>query len=272
MFSNTVTQMNKVWHYANITWANGFAYPLSFALWRFRQVLSFIIAFSLWDAIYASSSQAFGYSKAEMLTYIFIANIISYFVLSSRTVYVANMIRMGELSILLVRPIRFFSFWFASDIADKLQNLLFAVVELSILFFLFRPPLFFPSSSTIVALTLIVIFLAMLLYFFINLCLGFLAFWSPDVWAPRFLFMMVLQLTAGSFFPLDVFPQQIVSLLSFTPLPYLMYFPAKIWLQQLRVENLYQGLIILSIWIALFYLLANFLWKRGLKQYGAEGR
>jgi len=83
---------------------------------------------------------------------------------------------------------------------------------------------------------------------------------------------MVLQLTAGSFFPLDVFPQQIVSLLSFTPLPYLMYFPAKIWLQQLRVENLYQGLIILSIWIALFYLLANFLWKRGLKQYGAEGR
>jgi len=272
MSSSIAASLNKLWYIAKISWENNVAYPLSFALWRFRQILSFIIAFSLWDAIYAQASQAFGYSKSEMLTYIFIANIISYLVLASQTAHVANLIRMGDLSIILVRPLKFFSFWFVRDIADKLQNVLFAVIELAVLFFLFRPLLVFPQTMSTVFFTLVVIFFAMLLYFFINLCLGFIAFWSPDVWAPRFLFMMLLQLTAGSFFPLDVFPQRLVSFLSFTPLPYLLYFPAKIWLQQLPADLLIRGLVVLIAWIAFFYLLASMLWKKGLKQYGAEGR
>ncbi|TAL40025.1 MAG: hypothetical protein EPN89_20185, partial [Methylovulum sp.] len=140
MFSSTVRKFQHVlrlklttyWVIARANWVQSFTYPVSFWMWRARQVIQIVISLSVWEAVFATSALAFGYRQAQMLTYIFVANITGFIVFSSRTIDVSNVIHSGDLSLYLVKPLNFFLNWFSRDIADKLLNLIFSACELTI--------------------------------------------------------------------------------------------------------------------------------------------
>lgn len=265
-------KLKKYWSVVSISWINGFAYPLSFWMWRMRQVMSMVIAISLWESIFVSTQHVFGYQQAQMLTYIFISNIAGFIVLSSRTIEVPNVITSGDLSLYLVKPLQFFAYWFSRDLADKTQNALFSFFELTVLFFIYHPILTIPTHIATVFLTITAIFGGLTLYFFINMLFGFLAFKAPDVWAPRFLFFVIMFFVSGSTFPLDIYPSVVVKILSFTPFPYLIFFPAKMWLEQLSPHVITTGFLSLFGWIIGLSLLTTWIWNRAIKGYGADGR
>jgi ABC-2 type transport system permease protein len=130
MSSVIKSKFNKYWKVVSISWMNGFAYPLSFWMWRLRQVMSMVIAISLWESIFLTTQHVFEYQQAQMLTYIFISNIIGFIVLSSRTIEVSSIITSGDLSLYLIKPVQFFVYWFSRDLADKTQNAIFSFFEL----------------------------------------------------------------------------------------------------------------------------------------------
>ncbi|KKS30910.1 MAG: hypothetical protein UU93_C0027G0001, partial [Candidatus Amesbacteria bacterium GW2011_GWA2_42_12] len=160
--------------------------------------MSMVIAISLWESIFRSTPQVFGYYGSQMLTYIFVSNIVGFITLSSRTIEVPNVIRSGDLSLYLIRPLRFFVYWFSRDIADKFQNVIFAAFELIALYIIFHPALTIPTHVLTVLITVLAVFGGLVMYYFINMIFGFLAFWSPDVWAPRFLFFVIMFFVSGS--------------------------------------------------------------------------
>lgn len=268
---NNVSPFEKYWMVIKISWIDAFSYPASFWIWRFRQITQIVVAFSLWEAIFVSNTHAFGYQKPEMLTYIFMSSIISSLIMSSRTIDVVSIINSGDLSLYLLKPLNFFTYWFSRDMADKLYNVIFALGEMTLLFFIFRPPFAFPHSLLIVALTLVSSIAGLIMYFFINMMFGFLGFWSPDSWAPRFLFMTIMTFTAGSLYPLDIFPASIVRFLLYTPFPYLMYFQTKIWLGHVPAPALLQGFLMMGVWTLVLGILAKLMWKKGLRTYSSQG-
>jgi ABC-2 type transport system permease protein len=271
MFSNIKVKLQKYIAISQATWVNGFAYPVSFSMWRFRQLIQTFISLSLWVSIYANQSSLFGYQKNQMLTYIFVANIVNYFILSSRTIDVVNVINSGDLSLYLVMPINFFTYWFSRDTADKIQNILFSVGELTLLYLFFRPPFYLPSHLLSYFVVAAGVIAGIFLYFFINMIFGFIGFWSPDAWAPRFLFFMIMSFAAGTLFPLDVFPKTFVTIITYTPFPYLTFFQAKLFLEQLSGADTLRGFIVMGAWIAIMWLLARALWHKGIRGYGSEG-
>jgi ABC-2 type transport system permease protein len=264
--------LEKYWTIIRMSWINGFAYPVSFWMWRVRQVTQIIVSLSLWEAIFVSTPLLAGYDKSRMLSYVFASFVISYVVLASRTIDVGNIVHSGDLSLYLIRPLKFFKYWFVRDLADKFQNILFSVCEVSLVFLIFQPTLSFPHSFGTIILTLLAVIGGLLLYYFLNLIFGFFAFWSPDVWAPRFLFFVVMFFVSGSTFPIDIYPEPIVKVLMLTPFPYFMFFQTKIWLEQLHMNQIVQGFGILSFWAVGLYFFSLLLWKKGTKEYGAEGR
>lgn len=272
MFSNIKVNLQKYWVILSISWVNGFAYPVSFWLWRFRQILGIFISLSLWISIYATQQSLFGYTQSQMLTYIFVANLVSYFVLASRTIDVLGVINSGDLSLYLVKPVNFFTYWFSRDIADKFQNIIFSVFELTALYFFFKPPFYFSHELVTYALVALAILGGIFLYFFINMMFGFIGFWSNDSWAPRFLFFMIMSFAAGTLFPVDIFPKQIANFFLLTPFPYLTFFQSKVWLDQLSSTEILRGFSIMGIWIFLMAFSAYGLWRKGIRGYGSEGR
>jgi len=152
------------------------------------------------------------------------------------------------------------------------MNIIFSIIELAVLFAILKPPLFIQTESLYLILTLVAIALALIMYFFFNFLLGLIGFWSPEVWAPRFIFTILLNFFAGGLFPLDILPKFIFSVFQLLPFTYLLYFPIKTYLGQLTIVEIFTGIIISLAWTVLLYLIVRYVWRKGLLVYTGQGR
>lgn len=254
------------------TWSETLSYRLNFVMWRFRTVLQLLTMYFLWSTLIPTNGSLFGYSQSQMLTYILGTSLISSIVTATRTAELGEQINNGDLSNFLLKPINYMKYWFARDLGDKAMNLTFCMVEISLLIVIFRPPLFFQTDPTFLFLTLISCLISMMMYFFFNYLLGLFGFWSNEIWGPRFIFWILIGFFGGSLFPLDILPGPVFEVLKLLPFTYLLYFPLKIYLGQLGISTIIEGLLISSVWTILLYFTVQFVWKKGLKLYGAEGK
>lgn len=253
-------------------WSKALSYRFNFIMWRVRVVLQLLTLFFLWSTILINRSAIFGYSTSQMLTYILGTSLIGSVVLSSRTFEVGDQINDGTLSNFLIKPMSYIKYWFFYDLGDKASNIFFSIIELTIIIFIFRPPLYLQTNPLYLAFTLLAAVLAMLLYFYFGFLLGLMGFWSNEIWGPRFIFFIIINFFAGAMFPLDALPKQVVNVLQLLPFPYLLYFPLKIYLGKITFPLILEGLLICSLWMAGLYFICKFIWLKGLKLYGAQGR
>lgn len=265
--------MKKYWVSLKTGLKEDVVYPASVLAWRVRVVLRVLVIYILWDSLLLGTAGFAGYSRSQLLTYILLTILVQTLVLSSRTINVGTMISSGDLSNFLLKPVSFFRYFFALDLGNKGMNLAFSVLEFSLFFYFFRPPLVLTLRPFELASAFAVAILALFLYFYVNLALGFVTFFSPEnTWAPRFLFFMVLEFLAGALFPLDILPRGLYRILMLTPFPYFLYFPTAALLGRFRwVELIFYGLCGL-LWFIIFRKLAEVLWRRGLSAYEAWGR
>lgn len=245
------------------------AYRLNFVLWRVRMFLNLLVNFFLWTAVLDTHSHFGQYTKDSIISYILYANLIATFVLGSRTAEIGYHIQDGSIINLLLKPVSFFKYYFARDIADKLINLSFAVCELLVVVWIFKAPLVAPHTISVFTVFFIN---GVLISFFVNLMLSFIGFWTPEIWAPRFLFTVLVFFLSGSYFPLNLLPDFLYYFLLATPFPYLFYLPA-----QALIGHIDSGLVFFQIafsffWVFALYKLTVSLWKTGNKQFSFWGR
>lgn len=258
--------MKKYLSILTITLQEYFTYRLNMVMWRIRQIFVFLIPYFIWHAVLGQGGELYGYNFASLITYLFGTTILRSLVMGSRTVDLGWMINSGYLTIPLMRPLGIFRFLFARDTADKLFNLSFIFFEIPLLYFIFKPPIFLQTNLLILLQTSCSIILAILIYFFINILFGSLGFWSRDVWAPRFLLMVVIEFATGAMFPLDMLNSFWQKVMFATPFPYLLYVPLKTYLGQPY------SLLPQLFWVIVLGIVTRLVWQKGLLRYEAEGR
>jgi ABC-2 type transport system permease protein len=264
--------MRKYYLIAKNTWDEILSYRFNFALWRLRNLLNLFVGYFLWTAVIPEGGSLFGYTRDLMVTYILFAPLVASVALSSRTQEIAENINNGDLSLFLLKPIGYFKYWFARDFGDKAMNICFCVSEFALFILLFRPHLFLQTNIFYLVGFLISLILAMILYFYISCLLSMTGFWSPEFWAPRFIFYVMLTFFAGSLFPLDIMPEPVFRVMQLLPFGYLQYFPIKIYLGQLGLVPILQGWGLTLFWIFATSMLLKFFWNKGLKMFTAAGR
>jgi ABC-2 type transport system permease protein len=262
--------MEKMWAIFRITLLQYLNYRLSFVLWRVRNIMNLVLVYFLWTSV-SFKSTIFSYNKAEIITYVLLINILTAIIFSSRTADIAGEILNGSIINYLLKPLSFFKYITAREIADKGINLGFAFLEIILMLLVLRPEVVGPKNIESIFAMIIFVSIAVGLSFFLSLMLSFIAFWSEEVWAPRFIFFVVVTALSGSFFPLDILPKNIYTVLSFTPFPYLIYFPAKVYLSGFTFE-LFVPLLVGLAWLFIMYQLTFFVWKRGVKNFSFYGR
>ncbi|KKQ01778.1 MAG: hypothetical protein US11_C0004G0048 [Candidatus Roizmanbacteria bacterium GW2011_GWA2_36_23] len=263
--------MKKYWEIARVNTLQYLVYRLNFILWRFRNIINLIFIFFLWTNIYSTSSKVFNYDKAQVISYVLVVTLASSIVLSSRTSDIATEILSGYFINYLLKPVSFFKYILTRELVDKLINIVFTVIEISLLVMIFKPLLFIQNNISVYPVFIFSLIIGCLIGFFISLSLSFIAFWSSEVWAPRFIFFMLVQMLAGSWFPLDVLPKTIYNFMLLTPFPYLIFFPTKIYIHGLSVD-LIKPIIISIIWCLILFAVTRLVWLKGIKNYGAFGR
>lgn len=263
--------MRKYWMIVQLAWSSGLVYRTSLILWRFRQLLSTLMALTLWSVIFQNEASAFGYSREQMLSYILVVSILQTIILATTNHNLAGEIYSGRISMMLLKPQQIFLTLAANDLADKARNFIFGALEAVILFAVFKPELIWPG----VGLGLLFIAWAVLgavLNFFLTVLFGTIGFWSPDAWGPKFVFFMIVDFTAGKLFPLDILPLAVQRFLTFTPFPYLSYAQTQLFLGRYGMAQAVQGSLVLMGWVAITWLATKLIWQRGLRQYEAMGQ
>ena len=152
------------------------------------------------------------------------------------------------------------------------MNILFMGAELTLFFFIFHPPFFIQTNPFLIITFILSILLATIMHFYIGFSLSLIGFWSPETWAPRFIFFIIVTFFSGWTFPLDILPQSIYEALKYFPFTYLIFFPVKIYLGTLNNFEMFSGLAICAIWTVIIYFLTKTFWLKGLRSYTAAGK
>lgn len=246
------------------------AYRLSFVLWRVRVVVQLLVAYFLWLTISSQQAVIFGYTQQNILTYIMLTLLVRPLVMGTRTSEVGNMIISGKLNYLLLEPMSLIKFFASRDVADKLLNLVFASFEFLILSKLMRLPWPVVDWQNMV-FVLAALALGILMFFYFSLIFSYLAFWTDEVWAPRFITFVIFEFFSGMMFPLDILPGVWGWLGKMLPFGYFIYFPVKVMQGGLPMASVISGFMVALTWTGGLFIVAQSMWKRGLKVYTGVG-
>lgn len=238
---------------------------------RFGSFAVIVSLYSFWNVLLKERPSFMGYTRDQMLTYVLTVNLLRSFVLTGRGLQLVQEISSGKISPYLLRPINFHGYAFALDFAQKSVHVLAALVEIAILAALMKGAVFFPIEPAIWLGFLVTATLASLLFFFMEFSVSSLAFWTGGSGAPLFCFQLLAQFAAGAFFPIDVLPKAVRSVIAATPFPYLVYSPARILLGKVPGPEIIRVIAIDLAWLITFIAISLPVWRRGTRSYAAEG-
>lgn len=249
--------------------SNHFAYRLNFLLEFFGPALIFyFISYNVWSSIYASSDkiEIQGYTLSQMLNYQAWVLIIALLSHSYRASDMAVDIRYGRISSYLLYPFNFWQYNFSNFIGFLIIQIfivVFTILSLISLNVISIPTTMFLFLGVITSLV------GAFFWYSYQYITGLLAFWLEETWVFRIIFLICTKFFSGAIIPLEFFPKWSVSLLNYTPFPYLTYYPVKILTEESPVSLI--PISVLLVWIILLTLFSQILWKRGLKLYTAAG-
>lgn len=263
--------MSKYWGIFKVAWQQYLIYRVNFILWRVRIIFQLLLVYFIWWAVFQSQSQLFGYTTSSILTYILVAALLRALVLSTRVTDLIDSINSGSVVNFLIKPLGFIRYYLVRDTADKIFNIVFFAFEVTLLIFLLRPPIIIQTEIPTLALFFLAAAGSLIIYFCISFIISLTAFWIESSWGVLFLMSILLESLGGSLFPIDILPKQIFSALMLTPFPYLVYFPAKLYLGGMGYLEIISGFTVIFVWISVLILLTRMITNAGFRHFSAVG-
>lgn len=234
--------------------------------------LAYITAlYFFWDALLKGQDSFLGYSRAQMLSYVLAMNFLRSFVFTGRGWELVHEISSGRLSNYLLRPLSYLGYSLALDLAQKTVHAGASVLEIAVLIWALKAPLYLPAEPATWVLFALAVCLSSLLFFMLEFMVSSLAFWTSESGGPLFFLQLFMQFAAGAFFPLDVLPKWIQTALAWTPFPYLVFGPISVYLERTAPARAFSMFAVQAAWLAVFFVILRTAWQRGLQNYAAEG-
>lgn len=259
----------KWWQTIKISWSNYTAYRMNFFLQIIGPALVFFfVKYNLWSSIYDGDTEMMikGYNLDQMITYHIWSMIVGLVAQGMSALNLAEDIRMGRISSYLIYPIDFWEYHTAGFIAfESLQTFISILTIAVIAMFGFLPDLTF--SSLFFGFTYCIY--VSLFWFILQYLTGIIGFWLEETWILRVILSIVTAFLSGAIIPLELYPEWLVTLLNYTPFPYLTYYPIKIFMGEFTFFA--KGYLMLGVWMVILLFINKWIWKKGIRMYTAAG-
>ena len=233
-----------------------------------QTALTVFLSFFLWKSIFKSNqvTSMQGMNLKEFVLYYGVIHLTMKVLLGQGIGFVAREIYYGTLNKYLLYPLSFSFYKVSSYLAYGsfylLQLLLFVVAHN---FFLGNEV---TALSFISGISLIIT--ASIVYFYLSIIIESIAFWADNVWSLSVLVRSFLEFGGGYFVPLVFYPENFLTFLSYTPFPYLLYYPAMTVLN-LETPSFVIVLFHQVFWGLTFFACYRLMWSRGKYQYSGVG-
>jgi len=214
-----------------------------------------------------------GFTFYDLIAYLLLVTVTRAFSsMPGLTSGISNSVRNGEVKKYLIQPIDMVGFLLIQRVAHKLVYYVMAFLPFAFWFFLFRDCFTNGIPNVEVFATyMISLVLSFLLGFFLETCMGLIAFWYLEVSSLTFIYMLLNFFLSGHMFPLTWLPGGFEWAVQALPFQYLAYFPAAVFLGKIAGPDLYWGVAVQLAWVLFFFVLSRLLWHRGVKRYSGFG-
>lgn len=233
----------------------------------------FIVQYYIWTAVYQSQGNINGMDLSQMLTYFGAAALIGYATMDFADWNLQMLVRTGKFLTFALRPIHHRFFAFSQKIGHRTLGILFEFIPCYLIFhFIFQVNLW-PKYF---GLTLLSIFLAFLMNFYVNYCIGLTAFWLVQASGVRNVFTLIQTIFSGTLIPLMFFPEFIQKILFFLPFQYTAYVPAMVFTGQYQLGGISMSIpSIVSLQafaVVTVMLLSEVLYRASMRHFNGVGQ
>ena len=271
--------MFKYFSILRINWVHSLEYRANALIGLFAVLSGLFIEYQIWSLIFDSNNYSIiamdgaekGYSFEQLIIFIFLSIIVGQ--LKSSWVTSSQMIleiREGLINKYLIRPISYFWYHFMMFVGT---NSLYVIVYmlLLILFMYLFPGMIFQTFISICGFVI-----SLLLSIYLSYCIYFImvcfAFWFGEVRSIVVAYNLGMLMISGQYIPIRLFPEKILSIIKWTPIPYLVDLPVSIATGLLDKSQWIFSISIGFLWCLILTIISFIIYKIGIKRYEAYGQ
>ena len=260
--------MRKYLYIFKYTFINELSY---FSKVVFRVISYFMhifVFYCVWDYVYDGTNTIGGFTINQMMWYLIIAELFMMGVSRVARERPIEEIKSGSIAYIMTKPYSYIGYIFTTYLAEGLIRLMI-MIPISIIFgFIFVGPLetFQIKYSLIMIISFI---LAYSINGLIQILISLFAFFMEDAGPLHWLYNKLL-LIFGVFFPIDMMPGVLQSILKYTPAYVITYGPTKLIVNFNLVDATYI-LMAQVIYLAVVLVLVNLVYRRGVKKLNVNG-
>jgi ABC-2 type transport system permease protein len=244
------------------------AYRAEMAIWVLTATMP-LIMLALWNAV-ARDGPVAGFGQVEFARY-FAAALVVRQLTGAWILWELNYhIRTGSLSPLLLRPMHPLVYSGMSMVTAMPFRMVILAPLLGALV-LWRPELWQVPDLQTFAVFLVSVVLAWVMAFLIQAIFGMLAFWLDQSMGLFGVWFATWGLLSGYVAPMDVLPDAIRPVVDWMPFRGMLAVPVELLGGFLTAGDALGDIAVQVGWVVLLSALAAFLWKRGVRRYGAYG-
>jgi ABC-2 type transport system permease protein len=254
-----------------------FAYRTDFFLGTVLRFLPMMTTILLWTAVYTGAETSgrtdiAGFKWREMISYLLLVQISRMFSsMPGLAGGIARDIKDGTLKKYLIQPLHLIGYLLSYRAAHKAAYIATSALPYALLFgvcYKFFDG--FPDALTMAAY-IVSLLLSFVVGFALEACIGMIGFWMLEVSSVLYVIMTLNYFISGHMFPIDLLGEPFATILKSLPTQYTAYFPAMVFLGKFQGAALLQGLLVELAWAVGLLLLANLMYRTGLRRYSAYG-
>lgn len=254
-----------------VEWAVMFAYRSESLIWMIGAFIQPLVSMAVWLSISDNHSVA-GYNAHDYMVY-FLGVLLVDRLTSTWDVWELDAsIQDGSLSSKLVRPFHPVHWSIAQNLVYKIFFAMLLIPAWVITAACF-PLLRLTISPEIIAISFLGIVLSSMIRFLIGFEFGLMAFWTNRATAIYSLYEGIHLFLAGRLAPLSMFPSWVEHLAAWLPFYGTVGFPVELLTGKIELGSsvMLHNFAIQLTWLIVLLIGFRFVWRQGMKKYGAVG-
>jgi ABC-2 type transport system permease protein len=256
---------------------NSFLVMLAYRMWYYSGIIGYLLFVSvhyfIWQAVYAgqpAGATINGFSLSEMITYICVGWVARSLYFSNVDYDIAELVRTGQISNCLIRPIHFHTMVVCQGAGEALFRLLFFTVPIGLVIVCIFP-VALPASGFCFVLFCVSTAWSFLILTELSFMVGMLAFRLKSIQGIIRAKYFLVQFLSGLLLPLTFFPPWLKSAVAILPFKDIAYTPLQLYLGRIAMEDMLMVFVSQFVWWVVLVALGTVMWKSAVARLSIQG-
>ncbi len=264
--------LQKYFAVVKVTWVQTLEYRANALVGIFAILSGLLIEYVLWERIFLTRGVETinGFTFNQLIVYIFFALMVGQLKSSwINSFEMIESIRLGELNKYLIRPISFFFYNLSLFIG---YNSLYFICygAMSIAFPFIFPGLAFQTIYSIIGFVTF-LFLSIFISYGIYFMMICTAFWFGEARSLLVAYNLANIVLSGQLIPLKMFPEKLLNIIEYTPIPYLVDIPVRFALGYIDPNLFFEKMKMGILWAITITIIGHIIYKFGIRRYEGFG-